>query len=189
MYTMAQIFGKLGNRMRKLMGRMDQYQEAITFAEAGQPEHVQELLMTDEGEEKTAAKLLVVGRESTFSREIIDYALEMAQRMSYEILALNTVALSCETFKLFSLSSNKLCQEFREISEENVGVFRQAAERIGIPISHVVKFSEPNEALEEMKKEYGDIEFVISEAEEEQVTRRVEEGDRARQDIFVYTMV
>ena len=72
---MAQIFNKLGNRIRKLMGRMDQYQEAITFAEAGQPEHVQELLMTGEGEERTAAKLLVVGRESTFSREIIDYAL------------------------------------------------------------------------------------------------------------------
>jgi hypothetical protein len=168
---------------------MDQYQEAITFAEAGQPEHVRELLMTDEGEKKTTAKLLVVGRESTFSREVIDYALEMAQRMSYEIVALNTAPLSCETFKLFSTSRSKICQEFQKISEENVGVFRQAAEKIGIPVSHVVKFCEANEALEEMKKEYGDIEFVISEAEEEQVTRRVEEGERVRQDIFVYTMV
>ena len=185
----ARIFGKLRNRTRKLMGRMDQYQEAITFAEAGQPEHVQEMLTADEGEEKTAAKLLVVGRESTFSREIIDYALEMAQRMSYEILALNSVALSCETFNLFSLSSNKLCQEFREISEENVRVFQQEAEKNGIHFSHVVKFVEPDEALEEIKREYKDIEFVISEAEEEQVTRRVEEGERARQDIFVYTMV
>jgi len=40
-----------------------------------------------------------------------------------------------------------------------------------------------------MKKEYGDIEFVISEAQEDQLTSRVEEGERARQDIFVYTMV
>ena len=185
----AKIFGKLRNRMRKLMGRMDQYQEAITFAEAGQPEHVKELLMADEGEEKTGSKLLVVGRESTFSREIIDYALEMAQRMSYEILALNSVALSCETFNLFSLSSNKLRQEFREISEENVMVFQEEAEKAGVPFSHTVKFVEPDEALEEMKREYKDIEFVISEAEEEQVTRRVEEGERVRQDIFVYTMV
>jgi hypothetical protein len=168
---------------------MDQYQEAITFAEAGQPEHVKELLMADEDEENNVAKLLVVGRESTFSREIIDYALEMAQRMSYEILALNSVALSCETFNLFSLSSNKLCQEFREISEENVRVFKEEAEKTGIPFSHVVKFVEPDEALEEIKREYKDIEFVISEAEEEQVNRRVEEGERVRQDIFVYTMV
>ena len=185
----AKIFGKFRNRTRKLMGQMDQYQEAITFAEAGQPEHVKELLMADEDEENNVAKLLVVGRESTFSREIIDYALEMAQRMSYEILALNSVALSCETFNLFSLSSKKLCQEFCEISEENVRVFKEEAEKTGIPFSHVVKFVEPDEALEEIKREYKDIEFVISEAEEEQVNRRVEEGERVRQDIFVYTMV
>jgi len=185
----VKIFGKFRNRTRKLMGKMDQYQEAITFAEAGQSEHVDELFMADEGEEKTVAKLLVVGRESTFSREIIDYALEMAQRMSYEILALNSVALSCETFNLFSLSSNKLCQEFREISQENVRVFREAAEKAGVAFYHAVKFVEPNEALEEIKREYKDIEFVISEAEEEPATRRVEEGARARQDIFVYTMV
>ena len=36
---MAKIFAKLGSRVRKLTGRMDQYQEAITFAEADQPEH------------------------------------------------------------------------------------------------------------------------------------------------------
>jgi len=102
---------------------------------------------------------------------------------------LNAVALSCETFNLFSLSSKKLCQEFREISEENARVFKEAAEKIDISFSHAVKFVEPNEALEEIKREYKDIEFVISEAEEEPVTRRVEEGERARQDIFVYTMV
>ena len=187
---MAKIFGKLGSRVRKLTGRMDQYQEAIVFAEAGQPEHAREFFLTEEPEEeKIGAKLLVVGRESTFSREIIDYALEMAQRMSYEILALNSVPLSCETFTLFSSPRNKLCQEFQEISEDNVRVFREKAEKIGIPFSHVVKFIEPEKALEEMKREFRDIEFVISEAEEDPVTNRVEEGERVRRDIFVYTMV
>jgi len=186
---MAKIFAKLGSRVRKLTGRMDQYQEAITFAEAGQSGHARELFQTEAQAEKIAAKLLVVGHESTFSRKIIDYALEMAQRMSYEILALNAVSLSCETFKLFSLSSNKLCREFQEISEDNVRVFREAAEKIDIPFSHVVKFIEPDEALEEMKREFRDIEFVISEAEEDQATSRVEEGERVRREIFVYTMV
>ena len=60
----AKIFGKFRNRTRKLMGQMDQYQEAITFAEAGQPEHVKELLMADEDEENNVAKLLrASGRE------------------------------------------------------------------------------------------------------------------------------
>jgi hypothetical protein len=168
---------------------MDKYQTAVTFAEAGQPEQVQDLLLTEKDNEKTGAKLLVVGRESTFSQEIIDYALEMAQRMSYEILALNTVPLSCETFKFFSSPRKNLCKEFQQISEENVRAFQKASETNGIPFSHVVKFIEPDEALEEMKKEFRDIEFVISEAEENQVIDRVEEGERARSDIFVYTMV
>lgn len=186
---MAKIFGKVGNKIRKLMGRMDQYQEAITFAEAGQREKVRELISQDHGEQEIAPKLLVVGRESTFSREIIDYALEMAQRLSYEILAMNSVELSCETFDLFSLSSKKLCQEFREISQENVALFKDKAEKTGVSLHHVVKFVEPDEALEEIKREHDDIEFVISEAEQEQATRQVEEGERARQDIFVYAMV
>jgi hypothetical protein len=187
---MVKIFGKLGSRVRKFTGRMGLYQEAITFAEADQPEYARELFLTEEQEEKKiSAKLLVVGRESTFSPEIIDYALEMAQRMSYEIMALNSVPLSCETFKLFSSPRKKLCQEFREISEDNVKVFREKAEKIDLPFSHVVKFIEPDEALEEMKREFRDIEFVISEAEEDQVTNRVEEGERVRRDIFVYTMV
>ena len=186
---MAKIFAKLGNRLRKFTGRMDQYQEAITFAEAGQPGPARELFLAEQQEEKGAAQLLVVGCESTFSREIVDYALEMAQRMSYEILALNSVPLSCETFKLFSSPGKKLCQEFREISEDNVRIFREAAEKIDIPFSHVVKFIEPEKALEEMKREFRDIEFVISEAEEDPVTNRVESGERVRRDIFVYTMV
>ena len=53
----------------------------------------------------------------------------------------------------------------------------------------MVKFSETDHALEEMKREYDDIEFVISEAEEDQVVNRVEEGERARKEIFVYSMV
>jgi hypothetical protein len=60
---------------------------------------------------------------------------------------------------------------------------------MGIPFVHVVKFSEPDEALEEMKKEYHDIEFVVSEGIEEQIANRSEEDIRARKEIFVYSMV
>lgn len=185
---MGRFLGKIRNRIGRLSGKMDQYQEAITFAEAGQQEHAQGIVQEAVIEERPP-KLLVVGRESTFSTQIIDYALEMAQRMSYEILALNTAPLSCETFKLFSSSRNKLCREFQGISEENVKLFREEAERMGVAFSHVVKFSEPDEALEEMKREYEDIEFVVSEAEEERVANRLEEGERPRQEIFVYSVV
>ncbi|MBW1740437.1 MAG: hypothetical protein JRJ42_04780 [Deltaproteobacteria bacterium] len=185
---MGRFFGKIKKKARRLTEKMDQYQEAITFAEAGQQEHVQGLIQAKKVEEKPR-KLLVIGRESTFSREVIDYAIEMAQRMSYEILALNTAPLSCETFKLFSSSRKKLCQEFQDISQKNVRAFQEEAEKKAIPFAHVVKFSEPDEALEEMKREYEDIEFVVSEAEEERVANRAEDGERLRSEIFVYHMV
>ena len=75
--------------------------EAITFAEAGQHDYAEDVLMEVQ-EKEESKKLVVVGKESTFSQEIIDYAIDMAERMSYEIVALNTAPLSCETFKLSS---------------------------------------------------------------------------------------
>ena len=185
---MRTFFRKMGENVKRITGKMDKYQEAITFAQEGQQEHAMQLLQ-EESVEQNPAKLLVMGRESSFSRDVIDYALEMAQRMSYEILALNTAPLSCETFKIFSSSQKKLCQDFQDLSEKNVRVFQEEASRAGIPFEHVVKFCEPDEALEEMKKEHHDIEFVVSEAEEEQVVNRVQEGERARKEIFVYSMV
>ena len=167
---------------------MDKYQEAITFAEAGETEYAMET-MAEQREEQVPTKLLVLGRESTFSKEIIDYALDMAQRMSYEILALNTAPLSCETFKLFSSSRNQVCEEFKSMSEKNAGLFQEAAAEKGIPFDHVIMFSEQDQALDVITKEYRDIAFVVSESVEDRVESRIEEGERLRQNLYVYSMV
>ncbi|MCJ7539291.1 MAG: hypothetical protein MUO88_06450, partial [Desulfobacterales bacterium] len=107
---MAGIFGRIKQKLSRTGDKMEKYQEAITFAEAGESEYAMET-MAEQREEQAPTKLLVMGRESTFSKEIIDYALEMAQRMSYDILALNTAPLSCDTFKLFSSSRDQVCEE------------------------------------------------------------------------------
>jgi len=182
------IFGKIKKKTNRMGRKIDQYHEAITFAEAGQQEHAQKVFQTTPAEER-AGKLLVVGRESTFSKEVIDYALEMAQRLSYEIVALNTAPLTCETFKLFSSSQKKLCQDFQALSEQNVQPFKKAAEKLGLPFTHVVRFNEKDAALQEICKEFKDIEFVISDSEEDQPADRAQQGERARQGVYVYSMV
>ncbi|MBW1734701.1 MAG: hypothetical protein JRJ71_10015 [Deltaproteobacteria bacterium] len=184
---MARFFGLLKKKAGSLSKKMDQYQEALTFAESGQQEPAKRLFQEEAAEERHG-KLLVVGREGTFSREVIDYALEMAQRMSYEILALNTAPLSCETFNIFSSSQKKLCQDFRTLSQENVKEFRQEAEKLGISFEHVVKFKEREQALQEINGEFKDIDFVVSDTEEENVIR-AEEGERPTQPIYVYSMI
>ncbi len=185
---MAGILGKIKQRIGRLTGKMDQQQEAITFAEAGEPEHAQQLFQ-EQPEAQQPAKLLVVGRESSFSREIIDYALEMSLRMSYGIIALSTAPLSCDTFKLFSSSRDELCKEFKSLSEENTGIFQQAAAEKGIPFQHVIMYCETDEALDAVCKEYGDVTLVISESEEQQFEGRIEEGEGVRRELVVYSIV
>jgi hypothetical protein len=133
--------------------------------------------------------LLVLGRESSFSKEVIDYALEMAQRMSYEILALNTAPLSCETFKLFSSSRDQVCEEFKSMSKKNADQFQELAAGKGIPFEHIVMFSEPEEALEAINRENKDIAFVVSESVEDRTESVIEQGERLRRNVYVYSMV
>jgi len=180
------ILKKIGNRLRNMQGTMDQYQQEITFAEAGSPRPVGEKRPSGESLEMRG-KLLVVGNESTFTRSVIDYAIEMAERMSYDIVALNTAPLSCETFKFLSFSQSSICKEFQEFSEKNVIEFSQLASRKGIGFAHVVKFKEAEAAIEEIGREYP-IDFVIEEPEN-RAANRLGEDNRPRQEVFVYTMV
>lgn len=90
---MGRFFAGLMKKAGIVGSSVEKYQEAVTFAEAGEQEHVKTLFRADaDVAQEKAGKLLVVGREGTFSREVIDYAIEMAQRLHYEILALNTAA-------------------------------------------------------------------------------------------------
>ena len=185
---MGGILGKIKQKVQKLSGKTDPDQEAITSAEAEEGSLAQEARQT-EPEAEVARKLVVVGRESVFSEDIIDYALEMAERMSYEIVALNTAPLSCATFKLFSSSRNKICEDFEGLSKKNVQVFQEAAEKKGIPFTHVVKFSESYEVLKEIRNEIGEFEFVVSESEDPAAVSRPENGEKAKSEIFVYSMM
>ena len=137
----------------------------------------------------TQGKLLVMGQESAFSSEVMDYAIDMAQRMSFEILALNSAPLSSDSFGLFSTSRSKLCQEFQALSEESVMAFRNAAEANGIAFTHVIKYDEPEQAMVGVQREYGNIEFVISEAQPPSTANRASNSNRPRNEVLVYSMI
>jgi hypothetical protein len=139
--------------------------------------------------ETTEGKLLVMGREGAFSSEVIDYAIDMAQRMSFEIIALNSAPLSCDAFSLLSDSQKKLCEEFQSIAEQNAMAFQSQAEAAGIPFTHVVKYDEPEKALASVQREYGNIEFVISEPQAPAITDQATQSNRPRKEVLVYSMI
>jgi hypothetical protein len=186
---MGRLLAKLMRKVNKVGNDVEKYQEAVTFAEAGEQEHAKTLFHKEaDVPEERSGKLLVVGRQGAFSAEVMDYALDMAKRLHYEILALNTAALSGETFRLFSASQRKLSQDFRELAQKNVKPFQEKAENLGVSFAHMVKFSERDRAIQEVNKEFPNIEFVVSDSEDERPEDRAEEGARATQAIYVYSM-
>jgi len=173
---------------RKLSDKVDESQEAVTAAEVGEPKYEQEVIGETEAM-KVARQLVVIGKESTFSREIIDYAIDMAETMSYSIVALNTAPLSCDTMKQFQASRDRLCSDFQMLSEMNAQPFCVEAEKRGIPFTHLVKYSESDEALAELRKEIGEFEFVVSEEENEKASDRPQDGNQPKREVFVYQML
>lgn len=149
----------------------------------------EEVTLNESGDGKVEGRLVVMGNESMFSDEVVDYAIDMARRMSYEILALNSAPLSCDSFNLLSASQKKLCEEFQSLSETNAMAFRRQAEANGIPFTHVVKYDEPEAALATVQREYGHIEFVISEPQTPSTVNRVTESNRPRSEVLVYSMI
>ena len=183
---MGSLLNKIKARTKAIVGKVEKTQEAITFAQAGYPQQETEPKFM---EPAVSGKLLVVGHETMFSRQVIDYALDMAKRMSYEIVALNAAPLSCNAFKPFADSQKKLCDEFQEMSAEHAKEFQKAAEHLGIRFSHVVKFSEPEKALEMIQQEHNSIDFVITDEQPVTSENRITEEQRPSQQVYVYSMI
>lgn len=170
-------------------GSARKYQQAVAFAESNNPEMAEEIFGAPEPvqEEKGPSRLLVVGSESGFSENIVEYALDMAKRMSYEIVALNSAPLSCETFRLFSSSRQQICDDFKALSLENAQAFRGKAQARGIPFNHVIKFDEIENAVEEVLRSQGNVDFVVSDTADPS-ENRVRDDNRPRNEVYVYSM-
>jgi hypothetical protein len=177
-------------RSKAITTRIEEAEEAVVFAEANLPIQTSDASPPSVSEVSAlSGKLLVIGNESKFSANVVNYALEMAQRMSYGIVALNTAPLSCDSFKRFSASQKEICQRFQTDSVENVQNFKDAAEGQGITFTHVVKFHEPEKALETVQKEIPNIEFIVSDDQTESTVDRVAEVDRPTSRVYVYSMI
>ena len=183
---MADLLQKLQKRLGSLVRGMENAQEAIVFAEAGESisQKKQEAFSP-----VATHKLLVMGRESDFSRSVIDYAVDMAKRMSFDILALNTAPLPCNTYKALSADQNKLCRQFKQVSSEKAQEFCQAAQDAGVAFHHVVKFQEPEDAMSEIQREHPDVEFIISDAPFEMERERTAAEIRPQNQVYVSVMI
>ena len=171
---------ELVEKINKAFARKVDHEERIRKASFVR-DHMQEAIAErDAGAEATMAptvqgRLLVIGRESDFSTELIEYAIVVATRMSFPIVAMNAAGFDNESFRLFPTARERVCQEFREISDKNAALFRKAAKKRGVAFAHVVKFSEQDDAIVELRSEIGDIDYVVCECADGTNGRRTQD--------------
>ncbi len=107
-------------------------------------------------------KILIVGKEDTFTQDVVNYAVHLAERLDYEILAL-------------SVDTKGRGELFMKRAAESVKKLKRSASRLGIECEHAVKSGELGTAVEELNHEVKRIEFVVTDAGvcREEVTREV----------------
>ena len=131
----------------KLIDTLHDYQEAITFAEAGA--HKEATATMDRIHEK---KILVVGHNNTFSSNLTEYSLGMAKRLSYNIVALSSGQVD-----------NNEKDSFVDKCKTNIELFKEMAKKSGVFFDHIIKTNNTEKAIEEVYREFRDIDFVVAE--------------------------
>jgi hypothetical protein len=107
-------------------------------------------------------KILVIAEADHFTEEAMDYALNLAERLDYNIFAVNFgKGLSA----LSPMETEILWREsFRNRAEETAGTFKKKALYMGVHCEHVVKFGDVGTIVEELNQELKRVEFAVADA-------------------------
>ncbi|MCF8076898.1 MAG: response regulator [Desulfotignum sp.] len=116
-----------------------------------------------ESEKECNKRIAVATYESQFPEKMTAYALEMANRMGCGIIAVNCANLTHDITEFFSNAHDMAFDEFKKNSDRNAGDFRTKAEELGLDFFHTVHFSNIDNAVSAVIKEYGNPEFIITE--------------------------
>lgn len=160
------LWNRFKQRFQKAAETVDRYQTASTYSQAGAQEQALEALRREPPEAKHPPKLLVLTQGSQFPSEMREYALSMAKRLGYEIVALNTAPIKREALEFLDRDFRRLRDEFQAEAERGFADFQAQAEEYGIPVEHWIKCMDKDEALEEIRKECSNIDFVVSDSEQ-----------------------
>jgi hypothetical protein len=178
----------LKTKLMTLGKRKNKAEDAITFSRA-------DTKASDGKEEKITCcenqgrSLVVATLDSRFTDEMVDYAIEMAQRMDCGIIAVNAANLTHDVTEFFSTSHEELYRDFKETAVQNVQPFRNRAMDLGLKFAHTTKYEDVDQAIQDITDECGQIEFIITENREPVVTRDSAINDnRIAQRLFVYSV-
>jgi len=153
-------------RHSSLQDDYDQAMLAVSFAEAGAPEQARQVM-------RQQRKILVVTQEDAFTEPVMEYAASLAERLGYELIALNVGGSASD--KAASGYQQHVREEFERRAAAAFAALKQKAAARNIPAAHVVKFGDAGRAVADINREYRRVELMItdSRAREEAVAPRV----------------
>ncbi|GAU09896.1 hypothetical protein [Desulfoplanes formicivorans] len=96
-----------------------------------------------------ATRILVISRKARFSRDMINYSLDMASKRNAEIMALNLD--ECE----------RDFNAFQDKARSNAVMFMEKANKAGIRFSHMVCDGPERTAIEHVSRVVGEPDFVM----------------------------
>lgn len=149
---------------------------AVAFAEAG--EHETALAMV--GSSAGSKKILVIGREDSFSDTLIEYAVDMAKRWRYEILALNVTK---GPLSLSATVRDNAAELFRKNCLANVVALQTLAEQKGVAVSHRVEIGDQDTIVESVHAEFPGLRYALTEPDPE-----VTQGVKGRVEVPVFDL-
>jgi hypothetical protein len=161
---MARILRKKTSQIQKLNEAVGRYSEAVTYAEAGLTE---EAVQTVEAVDSEQAKILVLGLDGRFSQALCDYAVGLANRLGYEIVAVNAKYFPHDFLSSINPFREKLKADFEAKALEAAEKFESIASSANVPFRHVIKYGEGQDVIKELYNELKKLEYVLTEPDSE----------------------
>lgn len=108
-------------------------------------------------------KILIVSREAGFSEAVVSYAVNLAERLGYDLIALNVGAESAGSY--YSPYRRYLEEKFKNQAKAASDRIRTRLGAQGLGFEHLVRFGELGTAVEALNQEKRRIEFVLNASE------------------------
>lgn len=145
---------------KRRQNKLQDMAAAAAFAEAGEHEAARSMAHRHEGKRT----ILAIGCEDNFSEALVDYSLDMAKRLGFELVALN---VTDAPFSLPVAKREDAIEFFKQSSAKNVSALKERAEKDGVTFNHIIEIGNQDVTIDTLHAKYPGMRYVLTEPDPE----------------------